>query len=95
MLTTFAQSNFGAFVTLLVAAGVMSAFSAGIEDNTALRWWCEQARATRRFFVIAGLLGVASLAQGVDEGVAWMLGVGVAFGVDAWSEMRQLATKRR
>lgn len=95
MLTTFAQSNFGAFVTLLLAAGVVAALSAGIEDNRSLNWWCEQARATRRFFVIAGLLGIASLAQGVDESVAWMLAVGVAFGVDVWSEMRLLATKRR
>ena len=91
MLTSFAQSNFGAFVTLLLVAGVMAALSAGIEDNRSLRWWCEQARATRRFFVIAGLLGIASLTQGVDESVAWMLGVGVAFGVDVWGELRQLA----
>ncbi|MBC7843388.1 MAG: hypothetical protein H7099_13790 [Gemmatimonadaceae bacterium] len=95
MLTTLAHANFGPFVALLLAAGVMAAISAGIEDDRSLSGWCDQVRATRRFFVIAGLLGIASLTQGVDASVAWTLGVGVAFGVDVWGEVRQLATKGR
>ena len=94
MLTTFAHSHFAPFVALLCTAAVMAAACAALEDDATLGWWYEQARATRRFFVIAGLLGVASLAQGVDESVAWLLAVGMAYSVDLAHELRQLTANR-
>lgn len=95
MLTTLAQAHCGPFVALLLTAAFLASVCAGLEDDGAFCWWYDQVRASRRFFVIAGLLGLVSLAQGVDESVAWTLAVVVAFVVDGWMEFRQLTTKRR
>lgn len=92
MLTTFANSQFGPFVALLLTAAIMEASGAALEDAIVYRWWYAQARAARRFFVVAGVLGISSLSQGVDASVAWTMAVVVAFGVDAWSEIRRPST---
>jgi hypothetical protein len=95
MLTTLAHANFRAFVALLIVAAVMAALCAALEDDGALRWWYDQVFAMRRFFAIAGLLGLMSLSLGNDETVASVLSVFVAYGVDGWFALRRQKLNQR